>query len=160
MKSPAEQHFDAHLTARGPKGAWVFLPIPFDVQAVFGSRSKVPVAGTLNGVPFRLSLQLEGDGTHVLAVNKELQSGAKAKPGDLVQVTLRRDETERTVDLPEELQHQLSRESQASAFFASLAYSCKKEYADWIASAKKPETRTARAIKATEMLRAGTKRVR
>ena len=45
-------------------------------------------------------------------------------------------------------------------FFASFAYSSKKEYADWIASAKKPETRTARAAKATELLRAGTRRLR
>jgi len=160
MASPSEHRFEARLTARGPKGGWVFLPIPFDVQTVFGTRSKVPVTGTVNGSSFRLSLQPEGDGTHVLAVSKELQTGANAKPGDLVQVILRRDESERTVEVPEDLELQLSRDSQAAAFFASLAYSCKKEYADWIASAKKPETRAARATKTVAMLRAGIKRVR
>ena len=80
MKSPAEQHFDAHLTARGPKGAWVFLSIPFDVQAVFGTRSKVPVAGTLNGVPFRLSLQPEGDEPTFLRSKRSFKAEPKPNP--------------------------------------------------------------------------------
>jgi len=38
--------------------------------------------------------------------------------------------------------------------FAALSYSHKKEYADWIESAKKPQTRLNRIEKAIEMLAA------
>jgi len=41
--------------------------------------------------------------------------------------------------------------------FASLAYSHRKEYADWISSAKKAETKAARCRKAVLMLGAGQK---
>lgn len=43
--APAKRSFEARLTARGPGGAWTFLPIPFDVQAVFGSKARVAVRG-------------------------------------------------------------------------------------------------------------------
>ncbi|TRZ56589.1 MAG: DUF1905 domain-containing protein [Rhodocyclaceae bacterium] len=83
-----KQRFDAELVGRGPKGAWTFLPIPFNVQAVFGSKAGVPVAGTLNGFAFRNSLLPNGDGTHSMAVNKELQAWANAKAGDTVILSL------------------------------------------------------------------------
>jgi hypothetical protein len=47
------QVFKAKLTPRGPGGAWTFLTIPFDVATVFGSKARVPLAGTINGFPFR-----------------------------------------------------------------------------------------------------------
>lgn len=75
------------MTSKGPGGAWTFLPIPFDVQQVFGSKARVPVSGTINGFPFRNSLMPEGDGTHSMMVSKELQSGAKAVAGEKVHVT-------------------------------------------------------------------------
>jgi hypothetical protein len=91
------QNFEVKLMSKGPGGAWTYLPIPFDVQTVFGSKARVSVKGSINGFPFRNSLMPEGDGTHTMAVNKELQTGAKAKAGDLVRVILERDETERAV---------------------------------------------------------------
>lgn len=67
-----QQEFDAILTGRGPGGAWTFLPVPFDVQAAFGSKAQVTVAGTLNGFAFRNSLLPQGDGTHAMAVEAAL----------------------------------------------------------------------------------------
>jgi uncharacterized protein YdeI (YjbR/CyaY-like superfamily) len=51
------------------------------------------------------------------------------------------------------LQVALDRDHAASAGYESLSYSCRKEYTDWIGSAKKPETRISRAEKALDMLR-------
>lgn len=78
------QEFEAKLMSKGPGGAWTYLPIPFDVREVFGTKSRVAVAGTMNGFAFRNSLMPEGDGTHSMMVGKELQTGAGARAGDSV----------------------------------------------------------------------------
>ena len=150
-----EQKFKTQLVAKGPKGAWTHMPIPFNVHEVFGSKSQVKVAGTLNGVPFRNSIMPIGDGTHYMNIRKELKEAAQVQAGDTVEVTLAEDRGERKVDLTEEMRQALSANPEAGARFASLPYSHQKEYLDWITSAKKPETRTARIAKAIEKLAAG-----
>src|SRR5579862_2741342 len=84
------------------------LSAPFDVKETFGTQGRVPVGGTINGFPFRSSLMPMG-GCHMMPVNKALCDGAGAKPGDVVDVVMRRDVEERTVEAPPELQRELSR---------------------------------------------------
>jgi len=155
-----EQEFEAILMAKGPGGAWTFLPVPFDVQAVFGSKARVAVAGTLNGFPFRTSVLPEGDGTHSMMVGKDLQAGANAKAGDLVRVVMRRDDEERAVEVPEDFTAALESHAKAGPFFAGLTASQKREYVDWIVSAKQAATRTSRIEKALLFLEEGKKRLR
>lgn len=148
-----EQIFDGRLTARGPKGAWTYMPIPFDALEAFGKKTRVPVSGTINGFPFRNSLMPEGDGTHSMTISKALMKGANAKPGELVKVTMKLDDAPRDVEPPPELAAELKADPLAAETFTTLAYSHKKEYADWIAGAKREETRARRAAKAVEMIR-------
>ena len=155
-----KQQFSARLMAKGPGGAWTYLPIPFDVHKAFGSKARVPVAGTINGFPFRNSLMPEGDGTHAMMVNRELQAGAGAKAGDLVSVSLERDEKQRTVAVPDELLAALKGNKEAASFFATLTHSQKSDYVSWVSSAKQVPTRASRAAKAVEMLAAGKKGTR
>jgi len=56
------------------------------------------------------------------------------------------------VIVPEELENALLMDSSAATIFAALPYSHKKEYADWISSAKQPETRARRVATALTML--------
>ena len=149
-----EKNFEARLTARGPKGAWIFLPVPFDVKDAFGKKARVPVKGAINGFPFRNSLVPEGDGTHCMMVSKQLQAGAKAAAGDLVKVTMAVDDTARVVEVPPELRQALDGDREAAASFAAMAYSHQKEYVEWIAGAKKADTRARRIAKALPMMRA------
>jgi Domain of unknown function (DUF1905)/Bacteriocin-protection, YdeI or OmpD-Associated len=155
-----KQRFEATLTARGPRDAWTFLPIPFDVAVVFGTKARVAVRGMINGFPFENSLMPQGDGTHVMPVSRDLQAGANAKPGDVVTVILERDTSERVAGVPDELVAEFRLHAVAEGAFTALAPSHKKEYADWVAGAKKAETRAARARKAIEMLAAGKKRLK
>lgn len=155
-----KQQFSARLMAKGPGGAWTYLPIPFDVHQVFGTKSRVAVSGTINGFPFRNSLLPEGDGTHSMMVSKEIQAGAGARAGDLVSVSVQLDREERTVVVPQELEMALREDDRAASVFAALTYSHKKEYADWIAAAKQASTKASRASKAVKMLAAGKKRLR
>jgi len=155
-----EQTFKTPLRAIGPKGAWCCINPPFDVYKVFGTRGRVAVAGTLNGHPFRNSLMPEGNGTHRMMISQELRAAAKVNPGDVVRITLSVDTAERTADVPPELQHALDHDPEAGAIFTALAPSHRQEYAEWIAQAKKPETKSARIAKALELLKSGKKRLR
>jgi hypothetical protein len=155
-----KQKFEAKLTSRGPGGAWTFLYVPFSVQEVFGSKARVAVAGTMNGFPFRNSLLPRGDGTHRMAVSREMQVGAKAAAGDTVKVTMELDKMERTVVAPKELEQALKKNKRAAGFFSLLSYSHKRAYTDWVGSAKQESTRESRAAKAIEMLAAGIKNQR
>lgn len=148
-----EKRFEGVLTARGPKGAWTYMSIPFSVEEAFGKKSRVPVSGTINGFPFRNSLMPNGDGTHLMTISKELMQGAKAAQGERVKVTMKIDDSPREVELPAELAEALARDKQAAETFATLAHSHKKEFTDWVAGAKRAETRASRAEKAVEMIR-------
>jgi hypothetical protein len=154
-----KKEFKGKLVPRGAKGAWAFLHIPFDVQAVFGSRARVPVSGTINGFALRNSLMPEGDRTHAMMVGKAIQAGAKARSGDTVSVVLQRDDAERTVEVPAELTGALAKNKKAAATFATLPPSGKKEYSDWIAGAKQVEMKARRVAKALQMLAAGQRRL-
>jgi len=147
-----KKSFEARLVARGPSGAWVFLEIPFDAAPVFGSKARVPVAGTMNGCAFRNSLLPQGDGTHAMAVSRELQAGAQARAGDTVTVIMERDTAERVVAIPVELEQALGSNKAVARAFEALSTSHRKEFADWIGGAKKPETRLARTEKALPMI--------
>jgi uncharacterized protein YdeI (YjbR/CyaY-like superfamily) len=87
-----------------------------------------------------------------MAVSKDLKAGAGAAAGDVVEVVMDIDRSERVVKVPPELQAALAGRKAAAAAFESLSYSHRKEYADWVAGAKKPETRLARAQKSVAMV--------
>ncbi len=147
-----KQTFDAVLVAKGPKGAWTHMSVPFDVHRVFGSKARVPVTGTINGHPFRTSIMPVGGGSHYMAITKEMQTGAKARAGDSVHVVMAVDTETRTVEIPEDLTAALAGHPELADSFAAFAYSHRKEFVDWITQAKKAETRARRIEKSLEMI--------
>jgi hypothetical protein len=146
--------FQAQLTGRGPGGAWTYLPIPFSVPEVFGRKGQIPVRATINGFTFRNSLMPRA-GVHILGVGKDILEAAGAATGDTVQVELALDEAPRTVAVPADMEAALGKAAGPAKAFAALSNSHKKEYVDWIESAKKPETRIRRIEKALAMLSEG-----
>lgn len=58
----------------------------------------------------------------------------------------------RTVEVPGELQQLLNNNKSAASFFDSLAFTHRREYVEWIISAKKEETRTRRLETTLEKL--------
>ena len=149
------QEFEAMLEHPDQVGAWTFLRVPFSVEKVFGSKARVAVKGTINGVPFRSSLMPQGYGIHFLVVNKALQKGASAGHGNTVHVVIETDNVPRSVQVPQDLQEALDRNAIARASFEKMPYSHKKEYVEWIESAKREETRTGRIERALAMMADG-----
>jgi len=145
--------FKTQLVGRGPGGAWTYLQVPFSVPEIFGRKGQVPVRATINGFTFRNSLMPRA-GVHILGVGKDILAAAGTATGDTVQVELAYDDAPRTVAVPADLEAALAKSPGRARTFAALSYSHKKEYADWIVSAKKPETRLNRVHKAIELLAA------
>jgi hypothetical protein len=54
--------------------------------------------------------------------------------------------------IPQELKPLFKQFPEALTFYETLSYTCKKEYVQWVAEAKKEETRLSRAQKAVEAL--------
>jgi len=143
--------FKAKLVPRGPGGAWTFLQVPFSVPEVFGKKGQIPVRATINGFTFRNSL-MPRQGVHILGTGKDVLAAAAASPGDTVEVELALDDTPRTLAVPADLESALVHTPASAEAFARLSYSHKKEFVDWIESAKKPETRANRIEKAIAMI--------
>jgi uncharacterized protein YdeI (YjbR/CyaY-like superfamily) len=59
------------------------------------------------------------------------------------------------VEVPAELTEALARDDQARAAFERLPPSHRREYASWVAEAKRAETRARRAASTLERLRRG-----
>ena len=152
--TPDPLKFNAKLTGRGPGGAWTFIEIPSKISEAFGSKGQVPVRATVNGHTYRNSL-IPRAGVHILGVGKDVLAAAGAAQGDTVQVELAHDDAPRTVSVPADLEAALAAAYDGQAqTFAAFSYSHRKEFADWIESAKKPETRAARVEKALAMIAA------
>jgi uncharacterized protein YdeI (YjbR/CyaY-like superfamily) len=64
----------------------------------------------------------------------------------------------KAVRVPSELAAALRKNKMATKVFAEFSSSCKREYADWIAEAKRPETREKRVKQAIEWIAQGKQR--
>jgi uncharacterized protein YdeI (YjbR/CyaY-like superfamily) len=62
------------------------------------------------------------------------------------------------VEAPAEFTAALKKNKAANAAYAALSPSCKREYAEWIAEAKRPETRQRRIAQAVEWIGEGKQR--
>lgn len=133
----------------------MFLDFPVKASRQLGTQGRVAVRGTMNGHPFSISAFPTGDGPHQIAVNKELQAGAQAKPGDRVHVVLEVETGPRQVTVPADLKRALAGVRKARANFEALSYGHKKAYTDWITEAKRPETRKHRIAEALTRLSKG-----
>jgi len=146
--------FKARIESAGAGGACVYFP--YDVEKEFGSRGRVPVKATFDGVPYSGSMIKYGAPQHMLGILKDIQEQIGKGPGDIVEVTVEKDEAERSVDVPAEFEKFLKKEKVWAAF-DQLSYTHKKEYVRWITEARREETRANRLAKSVEMLRGGVK---
>jgi uncharacterized protein YdeI (YjbR/CyaY-like superfamily) len=128
------------------------------VAAIGEGAKRFPVRATINGYSFRTTVtRMRGE--FLLGLNREVRESAGAEAGDTVEVAIELDTEPREVDVPEALATALADDAAARATFDALSFTHRKEYARWVAEAKRAETRDRRVAKALEELRMG-KRVR
>ena len=142
-----EVRFTAQLSESG-RGGGRWIELPFDAREAFGE-ARAPVRGTVDGTPFRGRLSVYGGRTY-LGLRREIRDAAGIEVGDVVAVV-----EPREVELPPELRAALSADAGAREIFDALAFTHRREYAEWVAGAKREPTRAQRAARAVEMLREG-----
>jgi hypothetical protein len=142
----------AELLPRGNASAVVLTD---EQVAIVGEGAKrFPVVATVNGYTWRTSVVRMG-GQFLLGLSREVREGAGVEAGDTVDLQLELDTKPREVEVPGALAAALAANDEARAAFDKLSYTHRKEYARWVAEAKKDETRDRRVAKTIEQLRAG-----
>lgn len=136
-------------------GWGAFVLFPHDTKQEFHIKGRVPVRALFEAVPYTGSLMPSVTGYHRLSVPKDICAQLNKTAGDLIGVELWKDDGPRTVEMPEEFVR-LLRKEKLSARFASLSLTRRKEYRNWILSAKRDDTRERRLTKALAILREET----
>jgi flagellar biosynthesis regulator FlaF len=132
-----------------------YIEPPFDVKEVFGAK-RVKVLATFNGIEYRGSLVSMG-GCYMLGITQEIRKKIGKDFGDLINVTIEKDEEERTIETPDDFMEALKNSPEALKVFERLSFTGKKDYVNWINDAKKAETRISRLQKAIGQLESGKK---
>ena len=145
--------FTGKLTPTPRGGGGTMVPIPQGVAAKLALKGMPKINAVIAGVPYRGSLMPMGDGTDCLGVLKAIQEKAGVKQGDAIPIDIELDSAARTVTIPADLARALATDRKAAAAWEALSYTNRKEIANGLEEAKKPETRARRLGAALEKLR-------
>jgi hypothetical protein len=142
----------ATLVARGPAAAVVLDDE--QVAAIGEGAKRFPVRVSVNNYSWRTSV-MRMRGEFLVGLNREVRESAGVSAGDTVEVAIELDTAPREVEVPEALASALASDATAKAAFDGMAFTHRKEFARWIAEAKREETRERRVARALQMLKEG-----
>ena len=151
--------FQPAATPTQSRGSWTFLTLPKDASAKLPSRGMTTVEGTINGFPFRATLEPDGQRSHWLRVNRKMREAAGADSGDVVTLEIAPAGEEPEPKVPADLRKALAAAPKARALWSDITLIARRDWIHWITSAKQVETRTRRVKNACSMLAAGKRRV-
>ncbi|MEV5839017.1 YdeI/OmpD-associated family protein [Nocardia sp. NPDC052112] len=143
------EQFEAAIESAAGGGAYV--AVPAQIITALGGGGRIPVRATFDGIAYTGSIGSMGAGP-CLGMLKAIRTALGKQPGDTVEVTVERDESERTVEVPADLAAALARAGVRAAFDA-LSYSARRELVTAVNEAKRPETRTRRIERAVAAAR-------
>ena len=149
------QHFQAELVADEDSAA-TSIRIPFNVQAVYNTRARLRVRGTINGVPFRGSIFPYG-GIHYLGVTRAMRESMGIQAGETVAVVMEPDTEPRVITPPPDLAAALAANPAAQAAWEQRSYTHRKEHVQAVEAAKQPATRLRRIERVIADLAVGKK---
>jgi hypothetical protein len=138
--------------------SWTFLTLPKEASAQLPSRGMASVEGTLNGVPFRATLEPDGQGCHWLKVDRKMREAAGAEAGDVVTLEIAPVAKEPEPRVPADLRKALAAAPKARELWLDITPIARRDWIHWIVSAKQAETRARRIRNACSMLAAGKRR--
>ena len=125
------------------------LEVPSSVVHALGPSRRPPVRITVGGHTYRTTVAAYGDQFFV-PLNRENRTAAGVKAGETVAVSIEIDDAIRVVEVPDDFAKAMK--TKQRAFFDTLSFSHQREYVQWIASAKRADTRARRVERAVEML--------
>ncbi len=148
-----KQLFRAALNVSGTRG---WIDIPFDPDAVWGVKDRHHITGHAGPFGIRGPLEKSDDGWR-LYLGPAWRRDAGVQPGDVLDVMLTPEGPQRH-GLAPDLQSALEANSDAAAFWDSLATFYRKGYLRWLdGAARRPAVREERVQHWVELLKAGKK---
>lgn len=142
------------LVPRGPACAIVLTD---DQVAQLGGGRRPPVRVDIGGRTARVRVSPMG-GENLVGLSKAARLELGVQIGDVVTAEISLDESPREVQVPVELAAALAADTVAARKFDALAYTHRKEFAAWVAGAKREQTRQQRLTQVLEMLHEGRTR--
>jgi hypothetical protein len=162
-KADSTIRFQAKLnrpkTASKNAGTWTFLMLPKAASAKLPSRGMASVEGMINGHRFRATLEPDGNRSHWLKVSRKLREAAGAEAGDVVTLEMSAAEKEPEPRMPSDLRKALAAAPKARAVWKDITPIARRDWIQWIVSARRPETRARRVDNACSMLAGGKRRI-
>src|SRR5690349_18645232 len=135
------------------EGSMCFIPVPFDPKEVFG-KMRAPVRVTLNGYSYRSTI-FSMHGLVGIPLRKSNREAAGVDTRRKVAVKIALDTKTRVVTVPPDLKKALAGSAALRKAWDALSYTHRREQAEALSSAKKPETRARRLAATLAMLRQG-----
>src|SRR5262245_20480191 len=118
----------------------VVVPVPFEADAVWGSKPRHCVSGTVSGMAVRAVIEPLGDGFAIF-LPPSWRRHCGIAPGDVVDVVLEPEGPQRD-DLAEDVCAAFESDPAAGAFFDGLAQFYRNAYLRWIdATKRRPDVR-------------------
>lgn len=139
-------------TLEPARGGGAVARIPEEHVAPLGGLKQMRVVGTVNGVGFHSSTMPYRGGFY-LGLHKATREAAGIGFGDPIEIDIARDDSPRVLALPEELEAAFKADPALGERFAALSFSRRRELAEPISEAKRPETRARRLEDALNGLR-------
>ena len=138
---------------------WTFVTLPGEASKKLPSRGMVSVEGTFNGVAFGAMLEPDGKGGHWLKVSRALRESAGAEAGDMVSLEIAPAAREPEPRLPADLRKALAfAHPSARVTWSDITPAARRDWIQWIESARREETRLKRISSACNMLAKGKRR--
>jgi bifunctional DNA-binding transcriptional regulator/antitoxin component of YhaV-PrlF toxin-antitoxin module len=153
-KNPGTITYTATIDQEDSEGVAAWVVFPHDLKELYGIGNLVPVVATFDGIEYRGSIAKMGP-QPLLLIRKDIRAKLGKRGGDTVEVTVTLDDKPRTAVVPEDLSSALAANPAAAREFEAFSYSNRKEYVDWITSAKRSETRERRIAKAVGLIAQG-----
>ena len=139
--------------------AWTFLTLPKEASAKLPSRGMTSVEGSFNGLAYRGTLEPDGQGGHWLKVDRKLREAAGAEPGDVVSLEIAPVAVEPEPRVPADLRKALAAaQPKTRAIWSDITPVVRRDWIQWIDSAKREATRLKRIESACDMLANGKRR--
>lgn len=134
----------------------VMVPVPFDPDVVWGSKTDHRVHGTVNGMNVRASVEALDDGFGIV-LGPAWRRDCGIAAGDVVHVELTPEGPQRE-DLAEDVRAALADAPVAAAFFDGLAQFYRRAFLRWIdATKRRPDERERRIAEMIDLLKRGEK---
>ena len=130
------------------------IKVPSEIVESFKAGKKPPVKVTINGYTYRSTIAVMG-GAFMVGISAENRKGAKVNGGDAIEVKIELDTEVRVVEVPEEFQKALNKNTVVKKAFEQLSNSKKKWLTMPITEAKTEETKVKRIDKAIALLKEG-----